>query len=241
MSQHLKLVRRDEIARETMAFWFDIKGKNYVFEAGQHATFTLLNPAYTDEEGNSRTFSFASSPTNQQELMIATRMRDTAFKKSLKELPLGSEVEVSEPSGNFLLPEDTSVPVVFLTGGIGVVPARSIIEYATERNLAHQIYLFYSNHTRQDTPFLDDFEKYKQANPNFVYIPTITKPEESEGEWQYEKGRIDRNLLHKYLGNLGSAWYFVSGPHGMVVAMYRLLTDNNVSRDNIKTEEFVGY
>lgn len=82
-----KLLSRVEVAEGTMAFHFE-KPPHFDFKPGQSADVTLSNPPETDSEGNTRTFSIASSPFENQ-LMFATRMRDTAFKRSLKESTSG--------------------------------------------------------------------------------------------------------------------------------------------------------
>src|SRR5580704_6423939 len=75
-----KLIRREEVAEGTMAFHFE-KPSGFTFKAGQSADVTLVDPPDTDAEGNTRTFSIASPPF-ENELVFTTRMRDTAFKRS---------------------------------------------------------------------------------------------------------------------------------------------------------------
>src|SRR4029077_16893493 len=89
------LKHREEVAEETMAFYFDIAGTGYTFKAGQNAAFTLFEPPETDTAGNTRTLSFASSPNDLSSLMIAMRMRRSAFKNSLRALPIGSKLRVA--------------------------------------------------------------------------------------------------------------------------------------------------
>src|SRR5665213_4234325 len=86
----VKLKGKQEIAAETMAFYFE-KPKGFVYKAGQYVDYTLINPAETDAEGNTRGFSLASAPY-ENDLMSATRMRDTAFKRKLKTSALGADV-----------------------------------------------------------------------------------------------------------------------------------------------------
>src|SRR5450759_4255032 len=90
--QKSKLIRREEVAEGTMAFHFE-KPSGFAFKAGQSADVTLINPPDTDAEGNTRTFSIASPPF-ENELVFTTRMRDTAFKRSLKKVPLATEVKI---------------------------------------------------------------------------------------------------------------------------------------------------
>lgn len=236
----LPLVKREEVAKETMAFWLNTKGTGFSFKAGQHAGFRLINPPFTDDEGNNRIFSFASSPHQKDFVMIATRMRNTAFKNSLKEIPLGTKIEVSEAVGFFTLPPTTSSPIAFLAGGIGITPFRSMVEFAAYKKLPQEIYLFYSNRTRALAAFLSDFEEWAGENPNFKFVPTITQ-DEGTSDWKYEKGRINKNMLLKSIPNLAEPIYYIAGPDSFVVGTYEMLVGAGVSGERIKTEEFTGY
>ena len=129
----VKLKRRQEIASGTMAFHFE-KPEGFAYKAGQFGDFTLANPPETDAEGNTRGFSLASAPY-EGDLMVATRMRDTAFKRVLKTMALGTEVSLDAPYGSLTLHSDARIPAVFLSGGIGVTPVRSIVLQATHDKL----------------------------------------------------------------------------------------------------------
>src|SRR5437879_5944796 len=128
-----KLLRRSSVAEGTMAFHF-AKPSEFSFKAGQAADLTLLKPPETDSEGNIRTFSIASPPFEEQ-LTFATRMRDTAFKRSLKKISLGTEVKIDSPMGSFTLHKNSSKPAVFLAGGIGITPFISIVRQADHDRL----------------------------------------------------------------------------------------------------------
>lgn len=109
----------------------------------------------TDEEGNKRGFSLNSAP-DDPELMFTTRLRDTAFKRVLKTMPLGTPVKLEGPFGDFTLIHNPRRPAVFLAGGIGVTPFRSIARWAAHQKLPKRIFLFYSNRRPEDAPFLDE-------------------------------------------------------------------------------------
>ena len=136
-----------------MAFHFEKPG-GFVFKAGQFGDFTLINPVETDAEGNTRGFSLASAPY-EADLMFATRMRDTAFKRVLRTMEVGTEVSLDAPYGSFTLHNNPRIPAVFLTGGIGVTPVRSIVLQAAHDNLPHKIFLFDSNRRPEDAAFLN--------------------------------------------------------------------------------------
>ena len=222
-----------------MAFWFDTSGSDFAFEAGQNADFTLIDPPKTDAEGNTRTFSFASSPHHRDSFLIATRMRPTAFKENLRSLPLGTRLEVEGPNGNMVLHEDSSRPAVLLAAGIGITPFRGMLEWATERKLPHRFILFYSNRTPAMTAFLNDLEAWSKRNPNIQLVPTIT--DSTDPDWPYETGRVDEAMLARHVPDLKRPVYYLAGPPGMVEAVKRLLMDRGVSRDNVRFETFSGY
>ena len=140
-----------------MSFHFE-KPQGFEFRAGQSIDLTLLNPQETDAEGNVRAFSIASAPFDP-DLMITTRMRDTAFKRVLKTMPLGTQVKIEGPGGSFTLHKNSAKPAVFLAGGIGITPFFSILRQAAHDRLPHQLFLFYSNRRPEDAAFLDGLEE----------------------------------------------------------------------------------
>ena len=139
MAYEIPLVRRQEVADRTMAFCFE-KPDGFKFTAGQFMRFSLIDPPETDAEGNARTFSIASAP-HEDELMIATRLRNTAFKRVLKAMASGTRVVAKGPYGSLTLHEDASRPAVFLTGGIGITPFRSILMEAVQDQLSPEFFL----------------------------------------------------------------------------------------------------
>lgn len=238
MPYTIKLKNKKEIAAGTMAFYFD-KPDGFIYKAGQFGDFTLINPTDTDEEGNIRGFSLSAAPF-EDHLMFATRMRDTAFKRYLKTMPFGTEITMDAPYGSFTLQNNTKIPAVFLCGGIGITPVRSIILQATHDKTAHKIFLFYANKTLADAAFLDDFTEASKSNPNFAFIASITNAEGST-EWQGERGFFTQEMLQKYIGDLALPIYYISGPAAMVTSIRKTLNDAGVDDDNIRTEEFSGY
>lgn len=233
------LTEREEIAEGTMAFHF-AKPADFQFRAGQSIDVTLLNPPETDAEGNTRAFSIASAPFDS-DLMVATRMRDTAFKRVLRKTGTGLEVKIEGPSGSFVLHRKAEKPAVFLAGGIGITPFLSIIRQATHDKAPHQLYLFYGNRRPEDAAFLDVLTEIPKENPNFHLIATMSEMEKSHREWKGETGLINKDMLAKHLPSLQGPIYYLAGPPPMVAAMRRMLTEAGVDEDDIRTEEFSGY
>src|SRR5699024_4548933 len=116
----LTLLGKEKIANDTMAFHWEMP-KGFDFKAGQLGDFTLIDPNEQDEKGNTRPFSFVYAPSENR-LVTATRLRNSAFKRTLKDLPKGSKVELDAPHGTFTLHKTESTPAVFVIGGIGITP-----------------------------------------------------------------------------------------------------------------------
>jgi ferredoxin-NADP reductase len=234
-----KLLNRVEVAQGTMAFHFE-KPPGFDFKPGQSADLTLLNPPETDSEGNVRTFSIASAPFEDQ-LMFATRMRDTAFKRSLKKVPLGTAVKMDSATGSFTLHKNSAKPAVFLAGGIGITPFSSIVRQADHDHAPHKLYLFYSNRRPEDAPFLEVLQNLQKTNSNFRFIATMTDVARSSKTWNGETGRINQEMLSKYLNDLRGPIYYIAGPPAVVSGMRKMLVSSGVDEDDTRTDEFAGY
>lgn len=235
----VKLIDRREVAERTMAFRFE-KPPQLAFKPGQFLEVTLLSPPETDAEGNGRAFSIASAP-HEDFLMVATRMRDTAFKRVVSRMPLNTEVRTEGPYGSLRLHNNAARPAVLLAGGIGITPFRSIVLSAAKERLPHRIFLFYSNRRPEDAPFLDELQQVERQNPNFKFVGTMTNMERSHRAWEGETGHINNEMLSRYLAGSDSPIYYIVGPPGMVTSLHKVLNDAGVNDDDIRIEEFAGY
>jgi len=233
------LADRQQIADATYAFTFDLKGQPFLFKPGQ--TVDLSYPGMTgiDEAGNKRTFSIASAP-GQDRLMVATRDRGSAFKRSLIQAPIGTELELDGPYGSFTLPNRAS-NAVLVAGGIGVTPFRAMAQDAIERSLDHTLTLIHSNRTPEETPFLLELLNWATKNDKFQYRPTMTRPERSKREWKGDRRRVEAASLREWLPKGGAGVHYVAGPQGFVKGATEALREAGVDEDLIRSEEFPGY
>ncbi|MCM3661511.1 FAD-dependent oxidoreductase [Georgenia satyanarayanai] len=234
-----RLLERNEIADDTMVFSFE-KPPGFEYTAGQFADYTLLDPAEIDAEGATRGFSLTSAPY-EPHLMAATRLRDTAFKRVLKTMPLGTELALDAPYGSFTLHHNVGRPAVFLTGGIGITPVRSIALQAAHDRTGHKIIVLYSNKRPEEAAFLAELRRLGETEENFTLVPTMTRPETSEHSWDGETGHVDKAMLSRYIDDVAAPIYYLSGPATMVTAMRTVLNDVGVDADDLRTEEFTGY
>ena len=233
------LLGRTEVAEGTMAFQFE-KPNNFVFKAGQYIDLTLSGSQSEPSNGLTHTFSIVSSPCDQ-ELVVTTRIRDSVFKQALSILPIGSKARIEGPMGSFNLHKNSDRPAIFLAGGIGIAPFLSMLYYAATEKLRHPIVLFYANRYLEDAAFIDDLWRLEDANPKFLFIPTLTRTDKNYRGWKGETGYISPEMLLTHVGVLRGPIYYIAGPPTMVATACRTLSELGVDEDDIRTEEFAGY
>jgi ferredoxin-NADP reductase len=237
-SVRASITEKREVAKGTLLVLFDLGGEALDYRPGQYFWVELVDPPYQDEKGPRRHISAVTSPTERGVIGLCTRLRESAFKRSLAELPLGAEVEVEPPKGTFVLPEDHSRPLVFVAGGIGITAFRSMLRYIQDEQLPHRVTLIYSNRDRDSTPFLGELEEIERTNPDVRLIVTMTNDE----QWPGEQRRIDADFFNDHLGdNLNDARYMVAGPPGMAEAATDALKKAGVDEQLISTDSFSGY
>jgi ferredoxin-NADP reductase len=233
-----KIKEKREVAKGTLMVVFDLLGEEVDFRPGQYFWVELLDPPYADEKGSRRHISVVTSPNERGVLGLCTRLRYCDFKRSLVEMPVGAVVDVEEPKGTFLLPEETDVPYVFIAGGIGITVFRCMLRYIAEEGLPHRVTLVYSNRDRESTAFLDELAELERKNPNFRIVLTMTNDE----GWDGETRRIGADLLRNHLdGELGSFTYLVAGPPAMVEGVVETLQQTGIPEEQIKPARFSGY
>lgn len=238
----LPLSRRREVAEQTLEFRFH-KPAGMTYKAGQFMDLTLIDPSETDAEGNTRGFSINSAP-HENDLIFTTRLRDTAFKRVLRSMPLGTGVRIEGPFGNFTLHNNENRAAILLAGGIGITPFRSIVRRAVHEKLRHRIVLFYVNRRPEDTPFLDELFGFEKENPNFTFVPTMTRMNESEASWSGETGHLDEAMIRRHVSPSdakANAICYVAGPPRMVAALHGVLSSMGINDDDIRMEDFAGY
>lgn len=237
----LKLIEKRDEAKGTKSFFLQPE-KPVTWFAGQYYYFTISDMKYPDSKGNTRHFTISSSPTEGNLIRLTTRIREeSGYKKTLDELPLGAEIDGEGPNGTFILDENSSDSNVFIAGGIGITPFRSIIKYVVDKNLLIPIHLIYSNSVPEEITFKKELEEWSTSHPNIKTDLTISHPEESKEPWPGLTGRIDDVLIQKLVSNIEKSIFWVCGPPPMIDAIEQVLGKLKITSDRIHSEKFTGY
>ncbi|MFA6300967.1 MAG: RnfABCDGE type electron transport complex subunit D [Candidatus Paceibacterota bacterium] len=235
----LKLKDRIKVGVDTYDFIFE-KDKNFNFRPGQYMEWTLKHRS-PDTRGNRRYFTLASSPTEDEiHLGVKFYPEPSSFKNHLLAMPEGGGIIAAQKSGDFVLPEDSEKDLVFIAGGIGITPFRSMIKYLLDKKQKRTITLLYSNKTTKDIAYKEVFDRARaELGIKTVYV--ITGKGEAVFEESMQKGSIDARMIEKEIPNYLNKTFYISGPRGMVDAFENTLKSIGVSRKNIKTDFFPGF
>jgi ferredoxin-NADP reductase len=226
-----------EVAEQTLLVVFDVGAERPDFRPGQYFWVELPDRGHSDEKGLRRHISVVTSPTEPRVLGLATRLRDTAFKQTLAELQVGDEVQVEEPKGTFVLPEDTGRDYAFVAGGIGITVFHSMLRYIADEGLPYRVTLVYSNRNRASAAFLDELQELERRIPGLNVVLTMT----DEPEWGGETRHVDERFLRDHLGeDLARYTYMVAGPPGMAESVGDLLKAI-VPEGQVTVDKFSGY
>ena len=220
----LKLLARHEVADGTVAFHFS-RPEGFDFKAGQAIELLLPQPA------GGHAFSLVNSPS-EGELVVATRMRDSTYKRALRALPIGACARIDGPFGSLTLHRNPSRAAVFIAGGIGITPFMSILRQARTQPTGHRIALIYSNRGRKDAAFVHELETLAAGSTSFHLVTTMT----GEGG-----GFVDAAMIQRATEGLPAPIFYVAGPPAMVEAMKAALEKAGVEDTDVRSEEFFGY
>lgn len=234
----LPLKEKIQAAYNTMVFAFQPLG-SFTFTPGQYMEWTLPHK-HADSRGNRRYFSLASSPT-EKELLVAVKFYQppSSYKKALNAMQTGSTIVATQLAGDFVLPENVNTPLVFVAGGVGIAPFRSMIKYIVDKKLQSNIILFYANRTREEIAFQDVFTQAGQYGVKTIY--TLTDKQSIPADWSGETGYITQTMVQQYIPDYQQRIFYLSGPQLMVESFETMLTDMNVHRSQIKLDYFPGY
>ena len=223
----LEFIKKIEVAPDVYSFIFKCP-KDFKWIAGQFIQITLPHENF-DDRGIRRYFSIASAPF-EKNIMVATRIQlknSSSFKKAFYNLIPGTVIESAEPKGKFIV-EKQDKKIIFIAGGIGITPVRSLIFDLNYRDKLKDVDLLYSN--RDDNiPFKTEIEDIKKKNLSFnIYYflsPNV----------------ISEETLSKIYTKFPNSYIYISGPPAMVSGISDLIILKGINKDDIKTDYFPGY
>lgn len=224
----LRLVRKTQLTSDVVDFVFE-NPTSFLFRPGNYMEWTLPHEK-ADDRGNRRYFTIASSPT-ESEIHVGVKFypKSSSFKQALHDLQIGEEIVASQVAGDFVLPNRSDARCVFIAGGIGITPFRSMIQYLIDKNEKRDITLLYAAKTEEDFAYWELFEQARTAiGINTVYVPST-------------KGMITPEVIERHVPHAHECLFYISGPRAMVTSFENNLRAMGIARRNIKTDFFPGF
>ena len=230
---------REMVSEDILVFRIG-KPEGYAFSPGQFCFLTFPDLGFQDEKGLRKHLSIASSP-GETELLFATKVSGSAFKKTLMALRTGAEIVVEHPMGKFTLPEHIDSPVIFLAGGIGITPFRSILRHIVDTGKGFTVTLFYSARVPGEAVFLEELQSLAAKHDEIFVVPTMTRIEQGSGIWRGLTGRISPEMIKEYAAGWQKALYYAAGPPPLAEATQKMLGDMGIFPQKVHVEKFTGY
>lgn len=235
----LKLARKEHIGADVWDFIFAVD-RPLSFVPGQYMEWTLGHPD-PDSRGNRRYFTMASSPT-ELEVRVGVKIpeRPSSYKRAMLEMEAGTTMVAGQLAGDFTIPRDAGQPLVFIAGGIGITPFRSIVHDLLDRKERRTLTLLYSNRHADEIAYTDVFERAsREIGLRTIY--TLTDAAHAPAGWAGSLGRIDAALIRAEIPDYAGRMFYLSGPNAMVEGFERTLLDMGVSPGKIRKDFFPGF
>lgn len=234
----LTLKRKIQLAPDIYDFIFT-PSKKLSFVPGQYMEWTLGHSS-ADSRGNRRYFTLASAPT-EDNIRLGVKFYDASstFKHAMLEMNPNTEIVASHLAGDFVLPDNPEQKCVFIAGGIGITPFRSMIRYLLDTHQPRPIVLFYANRTVNDIVYHDVFDRAsRELGIKTIY--TVTDKHNLPSSWQGKVGYITPKMIKNEVPDYAHRVYYISGPLRMIEAFQETLAELHVPASHIKTDFFAG-
>jgi ferredoxin-NADP reductase len=234
----IRLIERRPETADVISFVFDLGGQPFEYLPGQHLTYKLDALSFPDERGNRRHFTISSSPSEKGIVMFTTRMRGSGFKETLRHAPIGYELTCDTPLGRFVLPKGKTRRHVFIAGGIGVTPYRSILRHAVDTNGRIEAVIICHNRSQGEIIFRQELDAITRQLSNLSLVHVLSNPEPG---WTGETGDPEEALIRKWVVDPDRSLFWLSGPPAFVRTYRELVKRMGVKEEAIRIERFVGY
>ncbi len=234
----LRLKEKVQLAPDIYDFIF-VPTRKFAFAPGQYMEWTLGHTE-PDSRGNRRYFTLASSPTEDTlRLGVKFYQHSSSFKSALLAMDQRSEIVAAQVAGDFVLPDDPRQKCVFIAGGIGITPFRSMITYLLDTHQQRPIVMFYANKIAGDIIYKDIFDR-AQRELGIKTIYTITDKRKLPPDWNARVGYISPQLIKDEVPDYMDCVFYISGPPAMVDSFKAALRQIHIKNSQIKTDFFAG-
>lgn len=235
----LTLVAKEQVTPNVLDFVFSSKRK-LSFRPGQYLEW-MVPHTKVDNRGLRRFFTVASSPTERDyRIGVKFYTPSSSYKSALQSLKVGAQIVASNVAGDFTLPRDRTKKIVFLAGGIGITPFRSMIQYLLDTNDRRTMTLFYANQKAHDVAYYKVFNA-AEARLGLQSVYTLSDLKSLPANWNGERGPITGAMIQRYVPDFLERMFYVSGPHAMVKAYEKVVQELGVPQSQIKIDFFPGF
>jgi ferredoxin-NADP reductase len=234
------LRRKVLVAANTIDFVFT-PDRPLAYKPGQYIEMTLPH-THTDSRGDRRYFTLASSPT-EPDIHIGVKFynQGSSFKEAMQAMDRESQSVIARVSGDFTLPSDAHQKLVFIAGGIGITPFRSMAKYLLDTQDKRDVILLYGARRWEDVAYASIFEEARVRLGMKTVYALNEQPAAERVPWPYEPSRITEELVRRAVPDFHERVFYLSGTHAMVTDVKHLLRVLGVPSHRIKTDFFPGY
>lgn len=224
------LLSRKTVAENTTEVSFEIPTEHrelFIWKAGQYVDITIPSPKYSDARGASRMFSITSAPHESPILSITFRNSESAWKRHVCEMNSGELLEVQGPFGFFTLPRKHERDLVFIAGGVGIVPFISMFRHMKQNTTPHKAHLLYANSSHERAAYHKELLEISSLHTNTSFTLHI--------------GSLTEEAIQKASHEKNNPLFYIAGPSQMAWTAAKTLEKLGTDPLSILTEEFTGY
>lgn len=234
----LQLKEKVQVSADILDFIFT-PHKKISFIPGQYMEWTLPQKK-SDSRGNRRYFTIASSPT-ENHIRLGAKFYEpgSSYKKELAKLDEKTPIVAAQLAGDFTLPKDRQQKLVFLAGGIGITPFRSMMKYMVDMFDKRDVIMLYANKKADEIAYKDVFDEAQQKL-GIKTIYTLTDKDAVPSNWKGRVGRITPQMIQEEVPDYIERVFYLSGPQAMVQGFEDALSSMGVKKKNIKKDYFPG-
>lgn len=227
----LEYDHKEQLNNEVWTFYFH-KPEDFDYQAGQYIQVALpiVQP---DSRGSQRWFTLSSSPAESM-LTITTKLvpNPSSFKRTLSLLPKGFKIKASSAMGDFVLPKDPTKLLLFLVGGIGITPVKSIAGSLVEKGEHRDIELIYAAGYKKDLMFLDILAS-AGIRTNILLSQDVVPG--------IPRGHLELAKIQSIVPSIPRRQIYISGPEKLVNELATVLIKQGFLAAQIIRDGFPGY